>query len=150
MALEIVAWHWMVLGILLVLFELFLPSFTALWFGVGAFVVGILFWLMPTLLLETQIIIWVILSIALTTFWFKVLKPLSFEKTKAGLPREAILGQVGTVIKPPSLEHTGLVRFSVPVLGSDEWLCRSQDVLQVGDRIQVIEILGNEIVVKKL
>ncbi|RYZ92270.1 MAG: NfeD family protein, partial [Moraxellaceae bacterium] len=29
-------WHWVVLGIGLILFELMLPSFTALWFGVAA------------------------------------------------------------------------------------------------------------------
>lgn len=143
-------WHWLVLGILLVVFEIFLPSFTALWFGVGAVVVGILVWLFPALPLEAQVIIWVLLSIAFTVFWFKVLKPLSIDKTKAGLSREAILGQVGTVIAVPGLEHTGVVRFSMPVLGSDEWRCRSQEVLAIGDRITVIDILGNEIVVKKL
>lgn len=143
-------WHWMVLGILLIVFEVFLPSFTALWFGVGAVLVGILLLIFPTLPFEAQVIIWVLLSVAFTVFWFKFLKPLSIDKTQAGLSREAMLGQVGTVIAVPGLQHTGVVRFSMPILGSDEWRCRSQDALSVGDRITVIEILGNEIVVKKL
>ncbi len=28
-------WHWFVLGVALILFELILPSFAALWFGVS-------------------------------------------------------------------------------------------------------------------
>ena len=53
--------------------------------------------------------------------WFKYLKPLSYDKTIAGLPREAIIGQVGTVIAVPVIEHTGKVRFPMPILGDDEW-----------------------------
>ena len=40
MELELVYWHWLVLGMLLVGFEIFVPSFTVLWFGLGAVVVA--------------------------------------------------------------------------------------------------------------
>jgi hypothetical protein len=36
----------------------------------------------------------------------------------------------------------------MPVLGSDEWHCRTQDALQVGDRVRVTDILGNDLVVQ--
>lgn len=32
-------WHWFVLGILLILSELILPAFAALWFGIAAIMV---------------------------------------------------------------------------------------------------------------
>lgn len=150
MELDIVAWHWLLLGLVLVIFELFLPSFTALWFGVGAFITGILLWFIPSLLLELQIVIWAIFSIVFTVLWFKVLKPLSVDKTKAGLPREAIIGQKGIVISIPGKDHTGIIRFTIPVLGADEWHCRSQDTLHIGDRVTVIDILGNDLIVSKL
>ena len=35
-------WHWFVLGILLILSELILPAFAALWFGIAAVMVCIL------------------------------------------------------------------------------------------------------------
>jgi len=41
MELELVYWHWLVLGMLLVGFEIFVPSFTVLWFGLGAVVVAV-------------------------------------------------------------------------------------------------------------
>ena len=141
-------WHWFVLGVVLMLSELVLPAFAALWFGIAAIMVGILFWLFPMMGFTTQIVTWIILSILCTLLWFKFIKPLSTDKTKAGLSREATIGQVGMVIKI-HLEHDlTTVRFPMPVLGSDEWNCRSLEPVRVGDRVRVIDILGNELVVK--
>jgi membrane protein implicated in regulation of membrane protease activity len=88
-------WHWLVLGILLILSELVLPAFAALWFGIAAVMVCILLWLFPMMGFTTQVITWGILSILCTILWFKFIKPLSIDKTKAGLSREATIGQVG-------------------------------------------------------
>ena len=140
-------WHWFVLGVILILSELILPAFAALWFGVGAIIVGILYWLIP-MELTTQLILWIIVSVLCTVAWFKFIKPLSTDKTKAGLSREATIGQVGMVIQI-NLEHDQIkVRFPMPVLGSDEWNCRTQSAVQVGDRVRVIDILGNDLVVQ--
>ena len=141
-------WHWFVLGILLIISELFLTAFAALWFGVAAVVVSILLWLFPSMSFTFQIICWITLSIICTVVWFKFVKPLSIDKTKAGLPREATIGQVGMVIQT-GLNHDQIrVRFPMPVLGSDEWNCRSLIPVQVGDRVRVTDILGNDLVVQ--
>ena len=141
-------WHWFVLGILLILSELVLPAFAALWFGIAAIMVGVLLWLFPMMGFTTQLVTWIILSVLCTLLWFKFIKPLSTDKTKAGLSREATIGQVGMVIQT-HMEHDLItVRFPMPVLGSDEWNCRSLEPVQVGDRVRVIDILGNDLVVK--
>ena len=54
-------WHWFVLGVLLILSELILPAFAALWFGVAAIVVGLLYWLFPGLGLALQVVLWIVL-----------------------------------------------------------------------------------------
>lgn len=141
-------WHWLVLAIMLILAELILPSFAALWFGVGALVVSLLYWLFPSMGLTAQLLIWMLLSIICTVAWFKLIKPLSIDKTKAGLSREATIGQVGMVIES-HLEHEHIkVRFSVPVLGADEWQCRSLKPVKVGYRVRVVDILGNDLLVE--
>lgn len=141
-------WHWVVLGVMLILAELILPSFAALWFGVAALVVSLLYWLFPSMSSTLQIVIWVLLSILSTVAWFKLIKPLSIDKTKAGLSREATIGQIGMVIEN-HLEHEHIkVRFSVPVLGADEWQCRSLNAVKVGDRVRVVDILGNDLLVE--
>ncbi|MDM1244796.1 NfeD family protein [Acinetobacter indicus] len=141
-------WHWFVLGILLILSELLLPAFAALWFGVGALMVGILYLLFPMMGTTTQLVMWIILSVLCTLLWFKFIKPLSIDKTKAGLSREATIGQIGMVIQT-NLEHDEVkVRFPMPVLGSDEWNCRTLSPVRVGDRVRVVDILGNDLVVQ--
>lgn len=141
-------WHWFVLGILLILSELILPAFAAIWFGIAALMVGILYWLFPWMSLTTQIVVWIVFSILCTVLWFKMIKPLSIDRTKAGLPREATIGQVGMVIQIGMAHEQIKVRFPMPVLGSDEWNCRSLEPVQVGDRVRVTDILGNDLVVK--
>ena len=141
-------WHWFVLGILLILSELVIPAFAALWFGLAAIMVGVLLWMFPMMGFTTQLVTWIILSVLCTLLWFKFIKPLSTDKTKAGLSREATIGQVGMVIQT-HMEHDLItVRFPMPVLGSDEWNCRTLEPVQVGDRVRVIDILGNDLVVK--
>ncbi|WP_407303602.1 NfeD family protein [Acinetobacter sp.] len=141
-------WHWFVLGVLLILSELVLPAFAALWFGIAAIMVGILLWLFPMMGSTTQLVTWIILSVLCTLLWFKFIKPLSTDKTKAGLSREATIGQVGMVIQTHMHHDLITVRFPMPVLGSDEWNCRILEPVQVGDRVRVVDILGNELVVK--
>ena len=140
-------WHWFVLGILLILSELLLPAFAALWFGIAAIVVSLLFWLFPSMSFTAQMVSWIVLSIACTVFWFKYIKPLSIDRTKAGLSREATIGQTGMVIL--NLEHDMVkVRFQMPLLGSDEWDCRTTAPVNIGDRVRVTDILGNQLVVQ--
>lgn len=142
-------WHWFVLGVILILSELLLPAFAALWFGIAAMMVGILYIMFPFMSLTTQLVTWLILSVLCTLAWFKFIKPLSIDKTKAGLSREATIGQIGMVIQT-QLEHEQIrVRFPMPVLGSDEWNCRSKSTVNVGDRVRVIDILGNDLVVQR-
>ena len=149
MELMLQPWHWFILGVLLIIAEMFLMSFAALWFGVGAILVSVLLWLFPSMGFAAQMITWVILSVIITLLWFKFIKPLSIDKTKAGLSREATLGQVGMVIAT-GLDHEHItVRFSLPVLGSDEWKCRSTEAVQVGERVRVIDILGNDLLVQR-
>ncbi len=142
-------WHWIVLGIGLMLAEMFFVSFFILWFGAAAVVIGLLLLLFPSLLLAWQIFLWSILSCALAFAWFKYLKPLSTDKTKAGLARESIVGEIGLVLSPPNGEQRGTLRFAAPILGTDEWLFISEDALAIGDRIKVVDVSGNTLIVHK-
>ena len=39
---QMLYWHWLVFGMILMLLELVVPSFTIFWFGLGGLVVGVL------------------------------------------------------------------------------------------------------------
>ncbi|MEH6617328.1 MAG: NfeD family protein [Porticoccus sp.] len=150
MELEFAYWHWLVLGIGLVIVEIFLPSFTIFWFGLGAIVVGIALWLFPAMDLAIQLSIWIIASCAFALFWFKALKPKMIDKTSAGIARESAIGEAGQVIKAPLIERRGIVRFTTPVLGSDEWEFICEHDVSVGDRVFIKDFSGNTLIVVKL
>ena len=149
MTFEILPWHWIVFGIALMISEIFLTTFFILWFGAAAVTVGVILYFVPELSTTMQILIWTILSSVLAWGWFKYLKPLSIDKTKAGLSKEAITGEVGQVIVVPTPDKRGKLRFPAPILGADEWIIISQDDLSIGDRVSVVDVSGNSLIVRK-
>ena len=150
MFLMIEPWHWLVLGFLLLIIEMFVPTFASLWFGAAAIIVAALLWLIP-IPVSVQIIIWLVLSAIFLLAWFKFIKPLSVDRTKAGLGGSVIIGETGMIIVAPQLERAGVVRFSVPIVGAAEWMCRtSGEQVAVGDRVIVTDIVGNELIVSSM
>ena len=143
-------WHWIVLGIAMMALEILLPSFVALWFGAAAVVVGILLLLIPSLSVALQVVLWVVFSIVFTWLWFRFMQPLAVDKTKAGLSREAIVGEIGQVLSTPTGARRGVLRFSVPILGADEWPFICNEAVNAGDRVRVSDLSGNDLIVDKM
>ena len=143
-------WQWIVFGIALMLSEIFIGSFFIVWFGAAAVVVGLLVLPLPNMSGTAQLIIWAISSASFALAWFKLIKPLNIDKTKAGLSKEALLGEIGQVLQVPSSDKRGKVRFPAPVLGSDEWLIISHETVSMGDRVSVVDLSGNALIVKKV
>jgi membrane protein implicated in regulation of membrane protease activity len=80
-------WHWLVFGMILIIAELFIPSFTIFWFGLGALAVGGLLWVVPAMGLTAQLLLWALFSALLTAFWFLFMKPRMQDKSPAGRDR---------------------------------------------------------------
>lgn len=144
-------WHWLVAGMVFIISEIFLASFTILWFGLGACLVGLALWIGIDFSLNGQLLLWLFSSIIFTFGWFKIIKPLSVDRTMAGLSREAVLGERGMLTKAtgPSGQR-GEVRFQVPLLGSDSWPCISNEQINAGETIEVKDVMGNALVVAVL
>ena len=149
MEFKILYWYWLVFGMLLIIAEIFIPSFTILWFGLGGIIVAGILWLSPDLSLSWQLFFWAIASCVFTFLWFKFFKPLMKDRTKAGISKEAIIGESGQVIKLPTKGKRGIVRFTTPLLGDDEWPFMSQDKIALGDRVFIKDISGNTLIVDK-
>lgn len=141
-------WHWAVFGMLLILAELLIPSFTIFWFGLGALVIAALLALSLQLTLGMQLLIWALASGTFTILWFRLLRPLMRDRTKAGITREAICGVSGQVIRSPEEGRRGLVRFSTPLLGDDEWEFICSTPVSPGDRVFVQDVSGNTLIVE--
>lgn len=145
---EIVYWHWIVLGLLLMAAEIITPTFMLLCVGAGAVVVGFVLLFVP-ISLTVQIMLWATLSVVFLFLWFQFIRPLSIDKTKAGLASENIINETGMVIKLPVNGKKGMLRFSVPKLGNEEWEFMTEDVVAEGDRVRVVSVSGNSLIVIK-
>lgn len=147
---ELLYWHWLLLGIALVIAEIFLVSFTILWFGLGAVVVGVVLWLFPALPVAIQLLLWVLLSCGFALYWFRFFKPRMVDKTQSGIAREAAIGEAGQVIRVPVEGGRGIVRFTTPILGDDEWEFICEQQVELGDRVFIRDFSGNTLIVVKL
>ncbi|MCL4243761.1 MAG: NfeD family protein [Candidatus Dadabacteria bacterium] len=149
MDIEIAYWHWLVFGMLLIIAELLLPSFTIFWFGLGALVVAALLFFVPDMPLPWQLAAWAVSSSVMTFLWLKYFRKIAPDRTSAGVGREAVIGERGTVSSPPDDKGHGRVRFTRPVLGSSEWLFICTDEVAIGDIVYIKDISGNTLIVEK-
>ena len=140
-------WHWIILGLILIGLELVIPSFTMVWFGMGAVIVGIIIAIAPGFPLSGQILTWTLISAGLTVAWFRYFKPGS--RTFSGSSKDAVIGECGLVIKASGPYDKGRAKFQLPILGADEWPCMADEALHVGDRIRVTDVEGHVLRVEK-
>lgn len=149
MDIQLLWWYWIAFGLLLILAEIFLVSFTIFWFGLAAIVVGLLLWFAPGIAMSWQLLGWALFSIGFAVLWFRYFKPTMRDRTKAGISKEAVQGETGLVVRLAQENQRGLVRFAMPLLGDDEWEFFCNDPLSIGDRVIVIDVSGNTLVVNK-
>jgi len=140
-------WHWLALGLLLVGLEMVVPSFVLIWLGASAFVVGFLMLVLP-ISFAMQLVIWGVLSILSLILWFKYVAPKMKDKTYSGMALEALFGKVGTVLDYNADSSRGRLRFPAPLLGEDEWRFICEEKLTAGDKVSVVDISGNDLIVK--
>jgi len=143
-------WHWIVLGILLIVLEIFIPTFITLWLGLSAIIAGIALYLLPDLTLSQQLLTFSLFSIFFMVVWFKFISPrINKDHSVSGMAKEAIIGQQGLVLSFNNESNKGRIRFPAPILGNDEWNITSQDTLKIGDKIIVKDVHGNTLAVNK-
>ncbi|MDO9041950.1 MAG: NfeD family protein [Desulfocapsaceae bacterium] len=137
-------WHWIVLGIILVLMELVVPSFTIFWFGLGALVTGLLLAILPEISLKWQLLVFSLSSIGFTFFWFRFFVPR--KKIKALLVDEqAAIGQTGIAATRALIPgEIGRVVFSIPVLDDEAWMYLADEPIETGNRVRVTAILSSK------
>jgi hypothetical protein len=142
-------WHWLALGMVLIGMEIFVPSFTVLWFGVGALIVGTTLLIVPGMGSVWQFLLWSVASAVFTFAWFRFFRTRNPDRTKAGLSREMVLGETAQVIVAPAGEKRGMLRFATPKLGAEEWEFICETPVSVGDRVSVLDVSGNTLIVTR-
>jgi hypothetical protein len=134
-------WHWIVLGIVLVILELAVPSFTIFWFGLGAILTGLLVAVLPGLSMEWQLLVFSASSIGFTFLWFRFFLPRK-RTASAGAAEQLAIGQTGiAATRALTPGDIGQVVFSVPVMGHESWEYTADEPINTGERVRVLAVL---------
>src|SRR5690348_16044196 len=129
---QILWWHWVVLGIVLMLLELAVTAFFLIWFGLGALIVGMLVAVFSSAPFALQILAWTAFSLLFIWLWFKVFKP-NLYKSRAGMARGSLIGEVGLVTRDIRPYEKGQIRFQKPILGDEVWESVADEEIRVGE-----------------
>lgn len=147
---EQLAWiFWVILGVGLIIAEIFTLGFVLFWFGIGAFaaaLVGLL-----GLGFGWQFLVFALVSVALTamsrTIFSNYFSLDDEESIKTGV--DALPGQVGTV---STASKGALNEGAVKVFGST-WTAFPIDEetpLREGEKVEVVRVKGSSIYVRKI
>ncbi len=139
-------WHWIVFGLVLLLIELLTGTFFVLTLAVGAILVGIIS-LVILITFNTELTLWIILSLIGITIWFKLLRDKTIKKSGQSNYRLDTYGTIKKEIKP---NQRGEVVFDIPVLGNTTWVATSDKDIDVGSRVKIVEINGQLIKVERI
>ena len=138
---------WTVLGVLLILAEVFTAGFVLLWFGVGALAaafVGI-----AGFGVAIQFLVFALVSIVLTALSRTIFVNYfaHSEELKSGV--DSLPGQIGTVV---SSSKGALKAGEVKVFGSvwTAYPAEGEESLEEGERVKVVRVQGASVLVSRM
>ena len=139
-------WHWIVLGIILLIVEMNVGTFFMLGLGVAAILVGTIDNFIGTSF-KTELFIWMVLSILSIAAWFKWFREEPITDSGQSNYRLDTLGIVVEDIQPHS---RGKVTFDAPVLGNTSWHATAKVDIDKNTRVKIVEINGQLIQVEPI
>ena len=131
--------HWLVLGLSLIILELFLWTIFLLWIGASAITVSIFFYLMPETAWPIQLLIFAIISLA-TTFLAKRYYPV---KTVDDELHEKAKTYIGKECRVDSIED-GIIKVQI---GKSLWFARGTG-LSVGQAVKIVDVDDSTFIVE--
>ncbi len=137
-------WHWIVLGVILLILEMNMGTFFMLGLGVAAIIVGIIDTFVDTSF-TMELSIWMLLSILAIAAWFKWFREPPLTDSGQSNYRLDTLGIVMEDIQPHS---RGKVTFDAPVLGNTSWHATAKVDIDKNTRVQIVQINGQLIEVE--
>ena len=138
-------WHWIVLGLVLLIIEVNTGTFLFAGFAVAALFTGLIDLALKTGF-TTELVLWSIFSVIAFVVWKRYFKKEPYQSIGQS---DSAVGKKGKVTEAISPQKRGKVRFEVPLHGNSEWVATADSVIEPGEEVVVVEVLGQMIKVKK-
>ncbi len=134
---ELTYWHWWIVGMLLIVLEVFAPSAFFLWMGISAAVVGFVVLIAPDMGWEYQFMIFAVFSIVSIALWKRYAKTSTESSDHPTLNRrgEQYVGRTFT-LDEPIVNGMGKIR-----VDDSTWKISGDDC-EVGAKVKVVGIDG--------
>ena len=138
-------WHWLVLGLVLIIIEMLAPTAILLWFGLAAGIVGVLLMLFPEMAWQMQLILFSIMSVSTLLAWKTYAKkhPAKDNQEYAALNKRGddLIGRTFT------LEESVVNNYAKIKVDDTMWKIRCDQDVEAGARVRVTEVDGTVLVV---
>ena len=130
-------WYWLIAAVVMIILEMVIPAAWFLWMGVSAFVVGLLLYLIPSMPLLVQVVIFGVLSVVSLLLYKRYQKSNPAEKDEPSLNRrgEQYIGRIFTLAEP-IVNGVGKVR-----VDDTTWKVRGLD-MPAGMKVRVMSVDG--------
>lgn len=139
-------WHWIIIGIVVMIFEMVSFTFIFLAFGIAFIFVGIIDFFFATDI-NTELIIWITLSTAFIIIWYMFFRTKLISHAGQSSNMLDTMGRVEAEIKA---YERGKVMFDIPVLGSKRWSASAKENIKEGARIRILEVKGQLLMVEEV
>ncbi len=139
-------WHWIIVGLALLVAEMITGTFVLLGLGIAAILVGAIA-LLSDVSFNTELLLWLVFSVVAMGIWFKWFRAKPVTQSGQSNYRLDTLGTVKEEIAP---HHRGKVVFDTPVLGNASWYATARMRIPEGARVKIVQISGQLIEVKQI
>jgi hypothetical protein len=128
-------WHWWILGVALVIIEMLVPSFFALWLGIAAFLSGLALLVMPDLAWQYQMLIFSLVSVISVLMWrhYYVKHPIESDQPHLNQRGHQYIGRIVT-LSEAIVDGQGRIR-----VDDSMWKVVGPDC-EAGTRVKITEI----------
>ena len=135
--------YWFIAGIVLLIFELFVPGLVMVFFGVGALIAGLAAWMFE-MSWQVEILIFLVSSILSLIFMRKYLLEKMAKKDKSG-EVEDIIGENAMVTETIYPNRGGKIKFH----GVD-WKADAEVEIEQGKLVEIIDKRSIVLIVKPI
>ncbi|MGQ0698061.1 MAG: NfeD family protein [Panacagrimonas sp.] len=140
---QMVYWHWMVLGLALLILEMLVPTnLVLLWMGISALIVGLVAWVLPTGW-EAELILFGVLSVVSFFAYQRFRKiPAATDEPTLNRRGESYVGRTFT-LATPIVNGVGKLR-----VDDSQWRVSGPD-LPEGSQVRVVKADGATLKVER-
>jgi len=143
---SILWWHWIVLGIVLLILEMSTGTFIMLGLGLAAIIAGVIDVFFSTSF-TIELSIWMFFSVLTIAIWYQWFRMPTVSHTGQSNYTLDTLGTLSDDIAPGKRAK---VIFDSPVLGTSSWQATAKTHIAKDSRVAIVEVNGQLIEVKNI